>query len=85
VNKREARDVVSSHEQDERGWNQVDHRLTWASKANSDGSHDNDEVLTTIRGTDLALVTQLEHITNRNPDGSVRLVQHPALDDILLG
>jgi ketosteroid isomerase-like protein len=60
----------------ERGWSQVDPRLSWASKTNSDGSHDNDEVLTTIRGTDLALVTQLEHITNRRADGSTASVQH---------
>ena len=60
----------------ERGWNQVGPRLTWASKTNSNGTHDNDEVLTTIRGADLALVTQLEHITNRKPDGSAAPVQN---------
>jgi ketosteroid isomerase-like protein len=60
----------------ERGWSEVDPRLTWASKTNSNGTHDNDEVLTTIRGTDLALVTQLEHITNRKPDGSAAPVQN---------
>jgi ketosteroid isomerase-like protein len=60
----------------ERGWSEVGPRLTWASKTNSDGRHDHDQVLTTIRGTDLALVTQLEHITNRRADGSPAPVQN---------
>jgi hypothetical protein len=60
----------------ELGWNQVGPRLTWASKTNSGGSHDDDEILTKIIGTDLALVVQVEHITNRKPDGTPSSVQH---------
>lgn len=54
----------------ELGWSQVGPRLTWASKTNSNGSHDDDEILTRIIGTDLALVVQVEHITNRKPGGT---------------
>jgi SnoaL-like protein len=58
------------------GWTQVGPRLTWASKTNSDGSHDDDEILAKIIGADLALVVQVEHITNRRPDGTAAAVQH---------
>jgi hypothetical protein len=58
------------------GWNAVGSRLTWVSPTNSNGSHDDDVVLTKIVGADLALVVQLENITHRNPDGSIASVQH---------
>lgn len=59
----------------ERGWDAVGSRLTRISRT-TNGTHDNDEVVTRVVGADVAMWVQLEHITQRNADSSVRSRNH---------
>jgi hypothetical protein len=57
------------------GWGLVGPRMTRIAAAGSGGPRKDDIVARTI-GTDLAVITQIENITNLKPDGSVDAVDH---------
>ena len=59
----------------ERGWAAVGARLSRIA-GTSNGTHDSDEIIARVLGVDVATWTQLEHITQRNPDGAVRSRNH---------
>ena len=51
------------------GWDLVGPRLLWVSAATTKGPR-NDRVLVRVLGADLAMIMQIEGITNLKPDGS---------------
>lgn len=61
----------------ERGWAAIGSRLSLVARMNKlGGSHEGDEVLTTIVGADLALMVRIEHIPNSGAGSGAGVVTH---------
>jgi hypothetical protein len=60
----------------ERGWAATGSRLSQVARMNTKGAHEDDDVLTTIVGVDLALMVRIEHIPNSGAGAGVGAITH---------
>jgi hypothetical protein len=62
----------------DRGWAQVDAKVTRIAALTGNSSHDNDQIVSKIVGRDLALIVQLEHIVTKDAPPDDLRVTHVA-------